>query len=142
MAKMISGMLALLLMASVARTAVPEYKTTFTWLAGGVPGVLYEPVKPGKKAGIVVFAMHPDGDYLRPGPTNTCMQLAMRGYRALCANAATSKAGFMSDMNQDKLTLNVKAGVEFLRKASGVRTVVLFGHSGGGRDDGGLPEYR
>jgi hypothetical protein len=128
-----SLVLALLLLASVGQAATPvEYKTTFEWLAPGVPGVLYEPAKPGAKATIAVFAMHPDGDYLRPGPTNTCMQLAMRGYRALCANAATSKAGIMSDMNQDKLTLNVKAGVEFLRKAPGVRTVVLFGHSGGG----------
>lgn len=124
---------ALLLCAAFAQPALADdYKTTPAWLMNGEPGVLYEPVNPGPKAQIAVFAMHPDGDYLRPGPTNTCMQLAMRGYRALCANAPTSKAGFMSDMNQDKLTLNVAAGVRFLRKQSGVRTVVIFGHSGGG----------
>jgi hypothetical protein len=137
MTKKISGLLTALLMASMiqpaaAAAAADNYKTTFIWLATGVPGVLYEPLKPGPKAGITVFAMHVDGDYLRPGPTNVCMQLATRGYRALCANAATSKAGIMSDMNQDKLTLNVKAGVEYLRKNSDVRKVVLFGHSGGG----------
>ena len=110
----------------------PDIRQTPAWLAQGVPGVLYEPANPGTKAAIAVFAMHPDGDYLRPGPTNTCVQLARRGYRALCANAATSKADFMSDMNQAKLTLNVKAGVAYLRSLPGVRTVVLFGHSGGG----------
>ncbi|HUO23389.1 MAG TPA: hypothetical protein VMU59_12800 [Caulobacteraceae bacterium] len=133
MARTLLGTLALMSMAVLARPAAADaYKTTPAWLADGVPGVLYEPAAPGPKAAIAVFAMHPDGDYLKPGPTNTCMQLAMRGYRALCANAATSKAGFMSDMNQDKLTLNVKAGVQYLRKVPGVRTVVLFGHSGGG----------
>jgi hypothetical protein len=129
----LAAMLAFALLPCVAQSAADEYKTTFEWLAPGVPGVLYEPARPNAaKAGIVVFAMHVDGDYLRPGPTNTCMQLAMRGYRALCANAATSKAGFMSDMNQDKLTLNVKAGVEFARRLPGMRKVVIFGHSGGG----------
>lgn len=129
-ALMLSAALTQLVMAQPA--AAEDYKSTPAWLGNGEVGVLYEPVNPGPKADIAIFAMHPDGDYLRPGPTNTCMQLASRGYRALCANAPTSKAGFMSDMDQAKLTLNVKAGVAYLRKTAGVRKVVIFGHSGGG----------
>jgi hypothetical protein len=106
--KKLSGMLALGLLAIFAlwgtaawagEGAAVNYRTSFAWLAPGVPGVLFEPLKAGPKAGIAVFAMHPDGDYLRPGPTNVCMNLAERGYRALCANAATSKAGIMSDIS-------------------------------------------
>lgn len=115
-----------------AAARADSYKTSPVWLAPGVPGVLYEPAEPGPKASIAILAMHPDGDYLRPGETNTCMQLAMRGYRALCANASSSKQGLIGDMDQEKATLNVKAGVEYLRKQPWLRKLVLFGHSGGG----------
>ncbi|MBC2665850.1 alpha/beta hydrolase [Novosphingobium flavum] len=119
-------------MALSAPAHAEAYKTTFVWLAPGQPGVFYEPVSPGEKARIAVFAMHPDGDYLRPGPTNTCERLAERGYRALCSNATSSKAGSVGDMNQDKVSLNVKAGVTWLRAQAQVQKIVLFGHSGGG----------
>ncbi len=115
---------------SMAQTQT--YKSTFVSLATGVPGLLYEPVKPGPKAAIAVMAMHNNGDYLTQSPSNPCINLVKRGYRALCANASTSKSGFMSDDDEDKLMLNVKLGVAYLRSYPGVRKVVVFGHSGGG----------
>ncbi|MBC2665353.1 alpha/beta hydrolase [Novosphingobium flavum] len=133
---MVSKRFSLAVLAASACCATPavagEYKETFVWLAQGQPAVLYEPVAPGPKADITIFAMHPLGDYLAPRPTNTCMQLASRGYRALCANASSSKTGLIGDMNQDRLTLNVKAGMEWLRKQPWAKKVVIFGHSGGG----------
>jgi hypothetical protein len=102
------------------------------WLGPGQPGVLYEPIAPGPKAGIGVFAMHDNGDYLGPSASTPCPQLAARGYRVLCANSTTSKSGFFSDDDIEKLLLNVKAGVTYLRGLSPVRTVIIFGHSGGG----------
>jgi pimeloyl-ACP methyl ester carboxylesterase len=120
------------LCAASAAMAADGYKTTFVWLGPGMPGVLYEPLALGSKADIGVFAMHDNGDYLSPNPANPCAPLATRGYRVLCANSTTSKSGFVSDDDTDKLMLNVKSGVAYLRHLDGVRKVVLFGHSGGG----------
>jgi hypothetical protein len=126
-------LLALLLGAlSSSLCAAQEYKTTFLPLARGVPGLLYEPASPGSKASIAVLVMHPNDDNLTPGPANACVNLAKRGYRALCANTSSTKSGFQSDGDQDKWLLNVKAAMTYLRNKSEVKKVVLFGHSGGG----------
>jgi hypothetical protein len=113
----------------VSPSMAQTYKTTFVHLGIGVPGLLYEPVTPGTKAEIAVLVMHSTGDYLEAAP---CMELSKRGYRVLCANCSSSKAGFRSDQDIDKMILNVKLGVAYLRSYPGIRKVVLFGHSGGG----------
>jgi len=115
-----------------ASAAQEPYKRSFVSLAPGVPGLLYEPVIPGLKAQIAIVAMHNRADYLTSNPSVPCAQLAQRGYRALCANTSTSKSGFVADDNIDKMLLNVKAAVAYLRSYPGVTRVVLFGHSGGG----------
>lgn len=112
---------------SMAQT--PAIKNTFVRLGMGVPGVLYEPVTPGPKAEIGVFVMHASADYLQ---FSACTELSKRGYRVLCANNTSSKAGSETDLNMDRLLLDVKLGVAWLRKYPGVQKVVLFGHSGGG----------
>jgi hypothetical protein len=106
-----------------------ETKTTFVRLGNGVPGVLYEPVTPGPKSEIAVFVMHATGDYLQ---FSACSELSKRGYRVLCANNSTSKTGFSTDRSTDKILLDAKLGVAYLRKYPGIRKVVLLGHSGGG----------
>ena len=105
-----------------------ETKSTFVWLGRGVPGVLYEPVTPGEKSHVGVFVMHAAGDYLR---FSACTELAKRGYRVLCANNSSSKAG-ASDSSTDRILLDAKLGVAYLRSHPGIRKVVLLGHSGGG----------
>ncbi len=125
-------MFAILLLLSfclAAPSASQPIKNTFVHLDRGVPGVLYEPVTPGPKAEIAVIAMHTGGDYLEFPP---CIELAKRGYRAMGANCSTSKSGFVSDNNADKMLLNVKAAVAYLRKYPGIKKIVLLGHSGGG----------
>jgi hypothetical protein len=107
----------------------PETKTTFVRLGNGVPGVLYEPVKPVEKSQIGIFVMHASGDYLQ---FSACTELSKRGYRVLCANNSTSKAGFSADRSTDRILLDAKLGVAYLRKYPGIRKVLLFGHSGGG----------
>jgi pimeloyl-ACP methyl ester carboxylesterase len=113
----------------VSPSMAQAYKTIFVPLGPGVPGVLYEPVTPGAKSEIAVIAMHTGADYLTFPP---CLELAKRGYRALCANCSTSKSGFISDDNEDKMILNVKLAVAYLRKYSGIKKIILLGHSGGG----------
>jgi hypothetical protein len=112
-----------------AMAQAPAVKTTFVRLGSGVPGVLYEPMTPGPKAEIGVFVMHSAADYLQ---FSACTELSRRGYRVLCANNTTNKAGTETDQFMDRNLLDAKLGVAWLRKYPAVRKVVLFGHSGGG----------
>jgi hypothetical protein len=106
-----------------------ETKSTFVSLGRGVPGVLYEPATPVAKSQIGIFVMHSGGDYLRH---SACTELSRRGYRVLCANNSTAKSGFTDDGNIERMLLDAKLGVAYLRKFPGIRKVVLLGHSGGG----------
>jgi hypothetical protein len=107
---------------------IPQVKTSYVRLGGGVPGVLYEPVAPGPKSEIGLFVMHASGDYLT---FSACGELSKRGYRVLCANNSSSKSGAFDDGILDRVLLEAKAGVTFLRQYPGIKKVVLFGHSGG-----------
>ena len=107
----------------------PRVKTTFVHLGSGVPAVLYEPVTPGPKSEIAVFAMHSEVDYLE---FSACTELSKRGYRVLCANNATHKGGIDADLSIDGILLDAKLAVAWLRRYPGVHKVVLLGHSGGG----------
>ena len=108
------------------------YKSTFVSLAVGVPGLLSEPITPGPKAEIGVVVLHMRADNLSTEQWVPCPELAKRGYRALCANTSTSKSGFIADDDEDKMLLNIKLAVVYMRSHPGVKKVVLWGHSGGG----------
>jgi hypothetical protein len=109
-------------------TVDPSVKTSYVRLGNGVPGVLYEPITPGEKSHIGVFVMHASGDYLT---FSACTELSKRGYRVLCANNSTSKSMTFDDGILDRVLLEAKMGVAYLRQYPGVDKVVLFGHSGG-----------
>ncbi|WP_221774098.1 DUF1749 domain-containing protein [Novosphingobium flavum] len=119
--------LAALATPAAAAPAAPV-KTTFVHLAQGVPAVLYEPVKRSPKNAIAVLSMHSNGDYLEH---SSCTELSKRGYRVLCANNSQSKSGAFEEGTLDRSLTEAKLAVEYLRKVPGVKTVVLFGHSGG-----------
>jgi hypothetical protein len=121
------GALSLMRAASSAAQDQP-IKTTFVHLGQGEPGVLYEPVNPGPKAQIAVFAMHSANDFLTH---SVCTELSKRGYRVLCANNSNSKSGMFNDGVLDKVLLQAKTAIVYLRKYPGVTKVVLWGHSGG-----------
>lgn len=101
--------------------AAKGIKYEFIPLAHYVRGVLYEPIELNEKSSIGILVMHSNSDYL----TNDICEMARYGYRVLCAN--------VSDEHKilDKRILNVKAAVTFLRSYSGIKKVVLWGHSGG-----------
>jgi hypothetical protein len=120
---------ALSLMSVVPSAAQDQaIKTTFVHLGNGEPGVLYEPVNPGPKAQIAVFAMHSANDFLTH---SSCTELSRRGYRVLCANDSNSKSGEFNDGVLDRVLLQAKAAIVYLRKYPGVKKIVLWGHSGG-----------
>jgi hypothetical protein len=108
---------------------IPGVKTTFIYLGSGVPGVLYEPTAPSAKAQIGVLVMHSGADYLRH---SSCTELSKRGYRVLCANTSGDKSGTFDTGRLDASLLEAGQGVRFLRSHTGIRKVVLWGHSGGG----------
>ena len=104
-------------------------KTTFVALGPGVPGVLYEQATPGEKSAIGVLVMHSGGDFLTH---SACTELSRRGYRVLCANNSASKSGFTDDESIDRMLLDAKLAVSWLRNYPGIEKVIVFGHSGGG----------
>ena len=114
--------------AAPAKVAIADVQTSYVRLSNGAPGVLYEPASPGPHAAIALFVMHASGDYLT---FSACGEMARRGYRVLCANNSTSKSGTFDDGIMDRVLLEMKAGVSFLRGYQGVSKIVLFGHSGG-----------
>jgi hypothetical protein len=128
-ATLISVLILVLSFCLVSPLQAQNYKTTYVKLGNGVPGVFYEPLNPGAKAEVAIMHMHNGADILASTP---CIELAKRGYRILCANASNSKSGFMSDMDEDTMILNLKLGMAYLRHDPDVKKVILMGHSGGG----------
>lgn len=101
---------------------------TFVPLGSGVTAVLYEPKAPGAKSQIAVLSEHSAADYLTH---SSCTELSKRGYRVLCLNNTNDKSRTFNDGAFDRVMLETKRGMEYLRKVPGVRKIVLWGHSGG-----------
>ena len=81
----------------------------------------------GAPAHVGVVVMHRTANYtIHPA----CTELSARGFAVLCMNSRF--ANNESQVVWPRIALDVKAGVEFLRRQSGISKVVLFGHSGGG----------
>ena len=92
---------------------------------GPAKAVLYRPDSgPAPTVGIVV--MHRVANYLSHV---ACTEFSKRGFAVLCMNSRF-------DNNEvrvvwETIALDVKAGVEYLKRQPGISKVVLFGHSGG-----------
>ncbi len=92
---------------------------------GQAKAVLYKPdAGPAPHVGIIV--MHRVANYLSHV---ACTEFSKRGFTVLCMNSRF-------DNNEvrvvwEQIALDVKAGVEFLKRQPGITKVVLFGHSGG-----------
>jgi len=92
---------------------------------GQARGLYYLPAGPAPH--VAFLAIHRTADYLQHP---SCLELPKRGYAALCMNTRFINSEFNVDW--DRIALDVKAGVEFLRKQPGIEKVILFAHSGGG----------
>ncbi len=76
---------------------------------------------------IGVLVMHRTADFLNHA---ACSELSKRGYLVLCMNSRFENNEV--SVSFEKLPLDVKVGVDALRAQPGIRSVLLFGHSGGG----------
>jgi len=92
-----------------------------------VKGALYKPDPPQPPARVGILVVHRTGNVMG---SLACTELSKRGYMVLCLNPR-------SDNNEaavkwDQIALDVKSGVNFLRKQAGITKVLLLGGSGGG----------
>ena len=97
----------------------PSIKRDYVRL-GSAYGLLYRPVAPGEKSHIGIFVMHSGADYTS---FSACTELSKRGYTVFCVRNGGG--------NLNRILLDAKASVEYLRKVPGIQKVILFGHSGG-----------
>jgi hypothetical protein len=117
--------------AVIALCAAPQFawsqsKPEFVPFRGQSKGALYRPDSgPAPHVGIVV--MHRTANYLTHP---ACKELSRRGFMMPCMTTRCENNEVQVDF--EKLPLDVKNGVEFLRKQPGITKVLLFGHSGGG----------
>src|SRR5215468_3682966 len=117
------GALALL---AVSPSALAQSNPQFIRFQGASSGALYRPdTGPAPHVGIVV--MHRTSNY-QTHPA--CTELSRRGFMLLCMTTRFANNEVFVDY--EKLPLDVKNGVEFLRRQAGITKVLLLGHSGGG----------
>jgi pimeloyl-ACP methyl ester carboxylesterase len=106
--------------------AAAQSSPEFIAFRGASKAALYKPdAGPAPHVGILV--MHRTANYLAH---RACTELSKRGFMMLCMNTRFENNEALVDF--EKLPLDVKAGVDFLRAQPGITKVVLFGHSGGG----------
>jgi pimeloyl-ACP methyl ester carboxylesterase len=93
---------------------------------GSVKGVLYRPDS-GPAPHVAVLLIHRTSNFLAHPATR---ELSKRGFLVLAMNPRSdnNEAAVSFEAN----ALDIKSGVEFLRKQPGITKLVLFGHSGGG----------
>lgn len=76
---------------------------------------------------VAFILMHRTANFMRH---LGCEELAARGFLAVCLNPRSENNESIAEW--DNVMLDVQQGVEYSRKQPGIRTVILFGHSGGG----------
>jgi pimeloyl-ACP methyl ester carboxylesterase len=121
-----AALAAAIVLCGVPDLARSQSNAQFIAFQGASKGALYKPDSgPAPHVGIVV--MHRTSNYLRHP---ACTELSRRGFMMLCMTTRFENNEVFVDY--EKLPLDVKAGVEFLRRQPGITKVLLFGHSGGG----------
>ncbi|MDZ4801861.1 MAG: hypothetical protein SGI92_27205 [Bryobacteraceae bacterium] len=93
-------------------------------------GALYRPNSgPAPRVGVILT--HRTANFLSHIATR---ELSSRGFLVLAMNPRFENNE--AAVNWDEIALDIKSGVEFLRKQPGITKVILFGHSGGGTSMG------
>lgn len=93
---------------------------------GAVKGALYKP-DGGPAPHVAVLLIHRTSNFLSHPATR---ELSKRGFMVLGVNPRSDNNE--AAVNFEANALDIKAGIEFLRKQPGITKVVLLGHSGGG----------
>jgi pimeloyl-ACP methyl ester carboxylesterase len=109
-----------------ADLALAQSRPLYVPLPDRAKGALYLPDKNPKPA-VGLLNVHRTASTMSSA---ACSELARRGFAMLCIS--TRFENNEAAVDWDKLALDVKAGVQYLKNTVGVSKVVLYGHSGGG----------
>lgn len=91
-----------------------------------VKGALYKPDS-GPAPRVAVLVIHRTTNFLSHPST---VELSRRGFMVLGLNPRSDNNETIVDFEEN--ALDIKSGIEFLRKQPGIARVLLFGHSGAG----------
>ena len=91
-----------------------------------VKGALYKPDS-GPAPHVAILVIHRTSNFLSHPATT---ELSRRGFMVLGMNPRSDNNESAVDFEAN--ALDIKSGIEFLRKQPGITKVLLFGHSGGG----------
>ncbi|WP_454857524.1 alpha/beta hydrolase family protein [Rhizobium binxianense] len=118
------AMLAGLAMGGVAHAqSHPEY---IQFSPSATKGALYKPDS-GKVSPVAFLAIHRTSNFLSLIATK---ELSRRGFIVLGMNPRSDNNEAAVDF--EDIALDIRQGVEFLKKQPGIKAVILIGHSGGG----------
>jgi len=96
-------------------------------LSQTVQAALWRPASASDRKPVALLLTHESADFTN---ASSCGDFASRGFQALCMNGR-----FLNQQGSviwDDLMLDVKTGVQYLRKQLDIKKVYLVGHSGGG----------
>ena len=120
----LAGMIAIVLTAAICLAQSNPVYVQFS--PSTTKGALYKPDSgPPPRVGVVLT--HRTANFLSHIATR---ELSRRGFLVLAMNPRFENNE--SAVIWDEIALDIKSGVEFMRKQPGIAKVVLFGHSGGG----------
>ena len=111
---------------SASAQSNPRY-IRFAGVPASVKGALYLPDAPQPAPHVGVVVMHRTSNFMS---ALACTELSRRGFAVLCMNPRSDNNEAM--VRFETIPLDVKAGVDFLRKQPGITKVILWGFSGGG----------
>jgi pimeloyl-ACP methyl ester carboxylesterase len=113
-------------LASRAPLLAQRNPTYVQFTPGSVKGALYKPDS-GPAPHVAVLLIHRTSNFLTHPATR---ELSKRGFLVLGMNPRSDNNE--TAVNFEANALDIKSGIEFLRRQPGISNVVLFGHSGGG----------
>ena len=123
---LLTGSLLAVLLTVGASLALTQSNPVYVPLRGGVTAALYRPDNnPAPQVGIII--VHRTSNFMNH---LGCTELSRRGFAVLCMNTRFNNNEALVDW--EKLPLDVKQGVDYLKDKQRVSKVILFGHSGGG----------
>lgn len=109
---------------STGGTAIQK---TPVWLSQTAFGVVWRPASASARKPEAILLMHESADFTQHP---ACADLSSRGFTVLCENGRF--VGRQGEVIFDDLALDLKAGVQYLRKQTDLKKIFLLGHSGGG----------
>jgi len=115
-----------MLSVSLAPSLLAQSNPVFVQLKNNVLGALYKPnTGPAPHVGIVV--MHREANYMS---NIACTEFSKRGFLVLCMNSRFFNNE--SEVQWERIPLDVAQGVDYLKNVQHMTKVVLYGNSGGG----------